>query len=252
MKLKTLKFCLVMAGLTASSHGALSFSEDFSDNSASPNMTLGTGFGSPTTSFTGAFTITSGDNNRIYLGTNDTDYAIQDFTFEADVTVPNTSTAWSIAFLGMGNSGSGGGFGEPTGSGTIPNLVMVLRNEEQVLGSFGNLQSRFNGGGGPIAFTSLGLIAGSTYGMRMEWVASTQTATYFYDATNNGSYSDLADRTYSAGAANSLFNGTNSRLFLGGGNGLVFDNIVVSTIPEPTAALLGSLGVLALLRRRRN
>lgn len=241
-----------MAGLTAASHGALSFNEDFSDNSAGPNMVLGTGFGSPISNFTGAFTITSGDNNRVYLGTNDTDYALQDFTFEADVTVPNTSTPWSIAFLGMGNSNGGNPFGEPTGNPTTPNLVMVLRNEEQVSGSFGNLQSRFNGGGGPIAFTSLGLTAGSTYGMRMEWVASSQTATYFYDATNNGSYSDPADRTYSAGAANALFTNSNSRLFLGGGNGLVFDNIVVSTIPEPTAALLGGLGVLALLRRRRN
>jgi hypothetical protein len=31
----------------------------------------------------------------------------------------------------------------------------------------------------------------------------------------------------------------------------VFDNLVVQTIPEPSAALLGGLGLLALLRRRR-
>jgi MYXO-CTERM domain-containing protein len=251
MKLKTLQSCLLMAGLTASSYGATPFTEDFTGGLTAP-MTLGTGFGSPTTTTTGAFTITSGSNSRIYLGTNDTDYALQDFTFEADVTVPNISNPWSIAFLGMGNSGSGGGFGEPTGSGTTPNLVMVLRNDENVAGSFGNLQSRYNGTAGPVAFSSLGMIAGSTYGMRMEWVAATQTATYLFDATNNGSYNGIDDKTYSAGAANSLFNATNSQLFLGGGNGLVFDNIVVSTIPEPTAALLGSLGVLALLRRRRN
>jgi MYXO-CTERM domain-containing protein len=33
--------------------------------------------------------------------------------------------------------------------------------------------------------------------------------------------------------------------------GVVIDNIVVSSIPEPSAALLGGLGLLALLRRRR-
>lgn len=33
--------------------------------------------------------------------------------------------------------------------------------------------------------------------------------------------------------------------------GTTIDNIVVSTIPEPSAALLGGLGMLALLRRRR-
>jgi hypothetical protein len=30
------------------------------------------------------------------------------------------------------------------------------------------------------------------------------------------------------------------------------DNIVITAIPEPTAALLGGLGLLALLRRRRS
>jgi MYXO-CTERM domain-containing protein len=34
-------------------------------------------------------------------------------------------------------------------------------------------------------------------------------------------------------------------------DGTLVDNIQVSTIPEPSAALLGGLGLLALLRRRR-
>lgn len=32
---------------------------------------------------------------------------------------------------------------------------------------------------------------------------------------------------------------------------LLFDNVVVTSVPEPSAALLGGLGMLALLRRRR-
>ncbi len=39
--------------------------------------------------------------------------------------------------------------------------------------------------------------------------------------------------------------------FAGQGYGAVIDNVSVDVIPEPTAALLGSLGLLALLRRRR-
>lgn len=31
----------------------------------------------------------------------------------------------------------------------------------------------------------------------------------------------------------------------------VYDNILISAVPEPSAALLGGLGLLALLRRRR-
>lgn len=39
----------------------------------------------------------------------------------------------------------------------------------------------------------------------------------------------------------------------GGANGTfhVFDNVVITAVPEPSAALIGGLGLLALLRRRR-
>ena len=49
------------------------------------------------------------------------------------------------------------------------------------------------------------------------------------------------------------WNGTDDvKIFLGGRvNGSLIDNVQVSTIPEPSAALLSGLGVVALLRRRR-
>jgi len=40
-------------------------------------------------------------------------------------------------------------------------------------------------------------------------------------------------------------------VFAGYADGTLVDNIVVSAIPEPSSALLGGLGLLALLRRRR-
>lgn len=40
-------------------------------------------------------------------------------------------------------------------------------------------------------------------------------------------------------------------VFAGISDGSTVDNIVISTIPEPSAALLGGLGILGLLRRRR-
>ena len=111
MKLKTLNSCLLMVGISVSSHGALSFTNNFTAGS-SPNMTLGTPFNASATpgytttaatNFTGAFNITSGPGARIYPGTNDTDYSSVDFSFEADVFVPNTTNPWSIIFLGMGS-----------------------------------------------------------------------------------------------------------------------------------------------------
>ncbi len=228
-----------IAGLTVSSNGAILFTEDFSDNTAAPNLVLGTGHGSPTTTTTGAFTITSGSNSRIFLGTNDTNYSTINFTFEADVFVPNLNNAWSIAFLGMGSPNANSGFfGEPT---TGQHLVMAVRNDE----TNGNLQSRDNGTN-TIHHSNIGLTI-ATHGIRMDWNATTKQATFMFDLGNDGTYDPA--RTYIVDGSNNGFDGTNSRLFVGGGNGLIFDNI--SIVPEPSAALLGGLGVLCLLRRRR-
>ena len=233
-----------MVGLTLSSNGATLFTEDFSDNSAAPNMTLGSGFNSPTTDFTGAFTITSGDSNRIYLGTNDTNYNTIDFTFEADVTIPNLGSAWSIAFLGMGNpNANGASYGEPT---TNENVITVLRPDE---GDGGNLTKRDNGVfGGPL-FSGIGLTT-ATQGMRMDWNATTKQATFLFDVGNDGTYDPAL--TFVVDGSDNGFDGTNSKLFVGGGNGTSFDNISITTpAPEPSSVLLGGLGVMTLVRRRR-
>ena len=236
MKLKTLNFCLVMAGLTACSHGALSFTEDFSDNSASPNMTLGVPNGSPTTSMVGAFTITSGPLSRVCLGTNDKDFSLYDFSFETDVTVPNDNNPWAIVFIGMGSSDI---------STTIPNqgshIYTLSRNDNSNLESSDNGTFLTNKTGVPVI--------NGTHGIRMEWNATTKLATFLFDVGNDGTYDPAL--TFTVNGADNGFNATNSQLFLGGGDGLVFDNIVV-TVPEPSAALLGGLGVLGLLCRRRN
>ena len=49
------------------------------------------------------------------------------------------------------------------------------------------------------------------------------------------------------------WNGTNDVKIVFGGrvNGSLTDNIQISAIPEPSAALLSALGVVTLLRRRR-
>ncbi len=240
MKPKTLSLFLAISGLSISSQGALLFTEDFSDNSAGPNLALGAGFGSPTTTTTGAFTITSGPSSRIYLGTNDTDYSSIDFSFEADVSVPNLNDPWSIAFLGMGSPDANGGFyGEPT---TNQNIMMAVRNDEDKLISRDNSAIADQ-------FSTVGLTVG-THGMRMDWNATTKQATFMFDLGNDGTYDPA--RTFVLNGADNGFTASNSKLFLGGGNGLVFDNISVNGVPEPSAALLGCfVGVLGLLRRRR-
>jgi hypothetical protein len=244
-KIKNLVFASLV-GLTLSSHGATLFNEDFADDLAGPNMAVSAGFTylpavtAATATTTGSFTITSGASNRIYLGTNDTDYSSTDFTFRADVTSPNFGNDWAIIFMGMGSSTPGGQpvYGEPvTGS----NIMMALQGSNQTFRGRSNGVDSVLGG-------SLGL-SNTTHGIKMDWNATTQIATFGFDFENDGNYSGASDKSFTINGSANGFTSTNSQLFLGGGNGLIFDNI--SIVPEPSAALLGALGVLCLVRRRR-
>ncbi len=73
------------------------------------------------------------------------------------------------------------------------------------------------------------------------------------NTAENGTYTIL-DGSFTLNSANISNFGAENALDLGGGRSAYFEegslNVVV--IPEPSAALLGGLGVLALLRRRRN
>jgi len=141
MKLKTRNLFLAsMVGLTVSSNGAISFTENFSSNTAGSNMTLGLNPQGATTTFAGGnFHIDSGVNKRIYLGSNDSNYNTVDFTFEADVTYSQNSSS-HIAFLGMGTSNPNTAqFGEPNAGSVI---AMTLRTDDT--GGLGNVTGRDN------------------------------------------------------------------------------------------------------------
>ncbi len=206
---------------------ALDFLETFSGNSVGPYLTPGTGYGTPTTNFTGAFTITSGLGSRIYLGTNKTNYSSVNFVFEADVTVPVLNEPSSIAFMGMGRTTPVGGnsYGEPL---TIPHVGMLVRNDENQLDARDNSP---NGTANDFAVNNVGITVG-THRIRMSWDATTKLATFAIDLGNNGSY----DSSFTVNGADNGFTATNSQLYLGGGNGLSFDNVSVY-IQTPTAAL---------------
>ncbi len=211
-------------------------SENFSGNSAGPNLSLGSGYGSPTATFNGNFTVTSSSNSRIYLGTEKTDYSKADFIFEADVTVPNLNNAWSTPFMGMGKAVALTGsnfYGEPL---TIPHILMAVRNDENQLEARDNSPSAVTNN---FAVNNVGVTMG-THRIRMTWNATSKIATFAIDLGNNGSY----DSSFTIDGSNNGFDTTNSQLFLGGGNGVSFDNISVivqaSAVPLKITSLTRS------------
>jgi len=60
------------------------------------------------------------------------------------------------------------------------------------------------------------------------------------------------NNTLDGSCANSRFESGDGYLtFASNSANLAVDNLIISTIPEPSAALLGGFGLLVLLRRRR-
>ena len=97
----------------------------------------------------------------------------------------------------------------------------------------------------------LSLAAGMQYGFQIKSSGTTANDGFFMqlDGTSTDSYSD----GFAIGTA--LVSGElDSSLIWDGGNGKLSDRAFVATmtaVPEPSAALLGGLGMLMLLRRRR-
>lgn len=110
----------------------------------------------------------------------------------------------------------------------------------------GRMQT-FEGGGGPLDVTSLG-----TMGARATHRFTLQYAFTSFAAGSTVNFTGFVDGVQ-IGTDTFTWNGTDDvKIFLGGRvNGSLIDNVEVSTIPEPSAALLSGLGILALIRRRR-
>jgi len=223
---------------------ATSFTENFDGTTSGPNMSVGTdNGGSPgSNSFaTGDWAISANDGYRVAVRTNDADYALADFTLTAVVTVGSAS-AWSSPMIGMGT----GNFGGAT-NGNLPSTS-----------SFGAMARADVHSGSDYRFqlfddealtirngTNVGALSGGTHLMMMEWDALGEKATFSFDNGNDGSFEETFTHVYTG------LTGSNSALFVGGGNGLEVSNVTLTVVPEPSATIFLGLAGLTLLRRRR-
>jgi hypothetical protein len=110
----------------------------------------------------------------------------------------------------------------------------------------GRMQT-FEGGGPTLDTTNLGIASA-----RAVHRFTLQYAFTSFSAGSTVNFTGFVDGVQ-IGTDTFTWNGTDDvKIFLGGRvNGSLIDNVQISTIPEPSAALLSGLGILALVRRRR-
>lgn len=93
---------------------------------------------------------------------------------------------------------------------------------------------------------NLGTKSGSTF---TPLVSTSLTNT----AGTNGTWTPITTSSYTATGGEQFYVQVVGTRAAGGGttHQVNFDNLIIDQVPEPSAALLGGLGLLALLRRRR-
>ena len=187
---------------------------------------------------------------------------------------------------GASNDIKNGGF-ESGSTGNLPNYTVVTDwfNSGGGTGvvAAGNDRERTGAYGGSVALTGVGashpavntshtIAAGETfnltfyYGSAEAWDVGTDTIGVFLYSTSSVIWTTTVSPTQNALAGNfNLFTANNiaaanigETLFLRFESNAVLneyaaiDDVTLTVIPEPSAALLGGLGLLALLRRRRS
>jgi len=197
-------------------------------------------------------------------------------TLGADATLTtggnNTSTSYAGAISGTGTSGltkTGNGILALSGDNTYTGATLVSAGTLLVNGSLGNSAVTVNGGafgGSGTIGSALDLTAGSFHVVDLfDALQVTGTVTLYagfgvkdlagldWGSVANDTYT-LIDGTLGAGVFDALNNRINDPYDIGGGRSAYFKegSLQLVVIPEPRAALLGGLGLLMLLRRRRH
>jgi len=263
---RSLKIASIIGGLSLPAQGAILFSDDFESYSANSN--IGTTIWTETTGRASYMTVRNettatpfGTPNQ-YAQLADTGGGNGDFIRLMSPQLGGTYNAVSTLQFD---------FYEPTGGG---NSVMRFG----YAGDDGNRLDLNSGGGRNVATLNNGTIAGVTGGVSTTYSMDTAYTIYmiFNDTASTVSYIGGSIAAFTAhvwfeqlGSGALIFAGSSTaansqdtdgyaigfRTFNAELQEVWVDNVVVfegaAAIPEPTTALLGGLGMLALLRRRR-
>lgn len=263
MKIKStlLAFAAFSALGAVSSQAAVIFSQDFSTNntvatyvSATPNSgqfnAIGSSGAGVTTSISGGVLTyaRTGTNAGSFSRTTDFSPTPIAISYQFNLTVSGNSAATT----NVGAFQVGSAFG--TANSGEANTSVYARlgiNFGATAGQFG-IRDITNG-------TSSALFSGT---QSFFWVLNNTGASIDYTAPSAASTALANDRADLWLGTTKVLNGvaiqTSSqsindlKFFVDNGAGTIgIDNIVITAIPEPSTALLGAFGMLALLRRRR-
>jgi hypothetical protein len=250
MKMKKLVCLMVVVAVTSPTYAATMFTEDFSGGVLPANMQLTTAgqAGTPVDHVSFAGGIAAWENAteyRQYMQTTEADYSTVDFCYEATVTCAGGS-AWSRIWFGMGVGEARYDWWYEPGRPVIGSIVQESPDASYYAAIYDNANNIDDGRWWP---DTLGKAGTGTHRLRMDWNATTKIATFSIDQNYTGG-AFVAEFSYTLNGASSIipFDGTNSHLFVGGGQGMIVDNIVVT--PEPATMLLLGLGGLAVARRK--
>ncbi len=273
MKLRTSTFITAILAALAGTHvmAATSISSGFTGPALDAGLTstYTTAGTTLTLSGTAAFS-GGGQNDRSYVGTVGTDYATSTSDWTATIEVQTAGLFGAQLFFGLGTGTSPGTgdpvYGTPQGATANQAAAMIYMYAPGETRSLSTIRKQSNLGYwsgevnisdatfDTIVGTTGGVAADAFYRYTMAYDFIAQTLTFDVDQI-----SAFGGTVTSSGGANAAvmsltdmgYDSTNGKIIFGGNNN-TFDNLNVTVIPEPSAALLGVLGMLCLLRRRRN
>ena len=226
-----------------------------------------------TLSGTAAFTGGANNNYRSYVGTVGSDYAVSTNNWTATIEVRNSGFVGAQLYFGLGTGTSIDNndpiYGTPQGStANEPATFMFMYDpafEDSGDRSVGTVRKQSNQAYwsnetnySDTQFdtrvgTSGGVASGAFYRYTMAYDYLAQTLTFDVDQISGfgGTVTSSAAGNFGVlSLAGMGYDSSNSKIFFGGNNN-TFDNLNVTMVPEPSGALLGGLGLLCLLRRRR-
>jgi hypothetical protein len=263
MKIKSSLLALVAISIAAgSSHAAIIFTQDFSANNtlatyinaSSPNSgqfnAISTSGAQATVGVNaGVLTFTRGSGNATtFSRTTDFSPTPAAISYQFNLTISGNSAAQTTAAVFQVGSGYGTANSSESNANTYARFGINLSattgqfsirdvSNGSSSATFSGTQSVFwvlNNTGASINYTDPIAAASALANDRADlWLGTTKVLNGVAIETASQSMTDL-------------------KFAFDGGSGTIgIDNIVITAIPEPSTALLGAFGALALLRRRR-